>query len=292
MNRAVLFADVAGSTALYEVLGDEAALALVGRCLAEMSACTEAAGGRVVKTIGDAVMAVFPGPDEAAGAAAAMHQRVQALPAPPGVHPALRIGMHFGPVLEQGGDVFGDTVNLAARLGDQATRGQTVVTRETAACLGERFAAGLRPLFSVAVKGKAAELQLAEIEWQAPSDERTLIALPHGTPAAPPPELQLQLGERRWVMGREQRKLGIGRDAGADLVLQGRSASRSHATLERRRERIVLVDHSANGSYVSLDGRAELKIHREELMLAGHGFIGFGDPRAQAPQVLEFRLLP
>ena len=92
MDCAVLFADVAGSTALYEVLGDERAFALVGSCLATMSACTTEVHGRVVKTIGDAVMAVFKSADDAAAAAAEMQFRVDKLGPAVGV----RLGVASG----------------------------------------------------------------------------------------------------------------------------------------------------------------------------------------------------
>ena len=116
MECAVLFADVAGSTALYEVLGDERAFALVENCLQTMSACTTEVHGRVVKTIGDAVMSVFKDADDAAAAAAEMQFRVDKLGPAVGVRLGVRVGFHFGPVVERDNDVFGDTVNLASRL--------------------------------------------------------------------------------------------------------------------------------------------------------------------------------
>ncbi len=137
MDGAVLFADVAGNTALYEMLGDERAFALVEGCLAVMSDCTAQAQGRVEKTIGDAVLSVFP--RAAAAAAVDMQGRVQAHGLAQGVHLGLRIGFHFGPVVARDSDVFGDTVNLASRLCDLASRGQIVTDRETALTLGERF---------------------------------------------------------------------------------------------------------------------------------------------------------
>ena len=64
---------------------------------------------------------------------------------------------------------------------------------------------------------------------------------------------------------------------------------RAHANIERRRGHFFLVDHSANGSYVTLEGKPEMHVHREELTLLGHGWITFGRPRAEALQVVEFR---
>lgn len=290
MECAVLFADVAGSTALYEVLGDERAFALVERCLAAMGDCSAEARGRVVKTIGDAVMAVFPDADAAAGAAIAMQERVDGLGPQEGVRLRLRIGFHVGPVVERDGDVFGDTVNLASRLCDLASKGQIVTDGPTAACLGAAHAPHLRPLFSVPVKGKEAEIALVEIDWQPAGAEKTLIAAPRGG-AAPTAHalLKLRLDDRHVEMGPARRKVTVGRDLETDFPIRDRSASRAHATIERRRERFVLADHSSNGTYVTFDGKPEVKVHHEDLVLDGHGWIAFGQPRSEASQLAEFQ---
>ncbi len=81
----------------------------------------------------------------------------------------------------------------------------------------------------------------------------------------------------------------MGRDLEADFVIRGRSASRAHAMIERRREHFVLADHSANGCFVTFEGRPEMRVHHEELTLVGHGWIAFGQPSAEAAQVAEFR---
>ena len=289
MDCAVVFADVAGSTALYEVLGDERAFTLVDGALAAMAACTATGGGRVVKTIGDAVMAVFGTPDAAAEAAVAMQRRVVALGAAAGVRLLLRIGFQHGPVLvRDDGDVFGDTVNLASRLCDLASSGQVVTSADTARRLGPPLAAALRALYAVPVKGKAQEVELVELGWRESDGEQpTVISLGRAKPAAPA-RLRISFDGREIEMGPDRRKVSIGRDLEADFTVRDRGASRAHATLERRRDHVVLADHSANGTWVSFDGRPELRIHREDVHLVGHGYIAFGQPRAEAAQVAEF----
>src|SRR5438132_753259 len=120
----VLFADVSGSTKLYETAGDAAALTAIGRCIEHMRKAAESTGGRVVKTIGDEIMALFPSPDAAAGAASEMHATIEQLPEVGGAKLGVRVGFHSGPVIQREDDVFGDTVNMAARLGEQAERRQ------------------------------------------------------------------------------------------------------------------------------------------------------------------------
>lgn len=288
MECSVLFADVAGSTALYELLGDERAFALVESCLAAMSTCTAQAGGRVVKTIGDAVMAVFGSAESAASAAMAMQSAVDALGPPAGVKLGVRVGFRHGPVVAHEADVFGDTVNLASRLCDLASRGQIITDRDTTERLPGYYRPGLRPLFTIQVKGKEVPVELIELMWQDAGDERTAIVSSPSSADAAHARLLLQLDERELEMGPQRRKVTLGRDHEADFTLRGTLVSRAHASIERRRDRFVLTDHSANGTWVSFDGRPETRVHHEDITLMGQGCIALGQSRAQAAQVVRF----
>lgn len=289
MDCAVLFADVAGSTALYEVLGDEPAFALITDCLGTMSACTAESRGRVVKTIGDAVMAVFASADDAATAAAEMQLRIDGLSPPGGVRLGVRIGFDYGPVVEREHDVFGDTVNLASRLCDLASKGQIVTDITTARRLPAVLMPSLRRLFSIPVKGKAQEVELVEILWQATNDEMTAIVAAPATSGAGRALLELEFGATRIDIGPQRRKVTIGRDLEADFTINNPTVSRAHAMIERRREHFVLADHSSNGTFVTFEGRPEIQIHHEELTLVGRGWITFGQSRSDALQEAEFR---
>src|SRR5258708_26082590 len=127
----VLFADVSGSTKLYETAGDAAALTAIGRCIERMRKAAESTGGRVVKTIGDEVMVLFPSPDAAAGAASEMHATIEQLPEVGGTRLGVRIGFHSGPGIQRDNDVFRDTVNMAARLREQAVKAPITSSRQT-----------------------------------------------------------------------------------------------------------------------------------------------------------------
>src|SRR5512145_715414 len=166
----VLFADVSGSTSLYETAGDSAALEAISTCLGAARAATEAWGGRVVKTMGDEVMSIFPGPDAAANAAADIQVRIDGLPAIAGKKLGVRIGFHHGPVLQRDDDVFGDTVNLAARLVSQAKKGEIILSTDTAALLGPIFGTMVRELHAITVKGKAEQIGLVELVWKRDAD--------------------------------------------------------------------------------------------------------------------------
>jgi adenylate cyclase len=283
----VLFADVSGSTKLYETAGDAAALAAITQCLAAMRQATEAAGGRVVKTIGDEVMAIFPGPDAAVAAAAEMQAKAEALPEVAGTRIGLRIGFHFGPVLQQDDDVFGDTVNLAARLVAQAQKSEIITTSDTASHLAPVFRSMVRHLHAITVKGKTEEIELAEIIWRSDVNATTFVRnrIKSKTAAR---TIRLRFRNREVVRRRDGDAVVIGRDIGCGLVIDDDMASRQHCTVERRGDKFVLKDHSTNGTYVTLEGDTELLLRREELTLRRHGWIAFGQPRSASAEVVEF----
>lgn len=290
-DRAVLFADVAGSTSLYEILGDKNAFALIEKCLETMGQCTSELHGRVIKTIGDAVMAVFNTADDAAAAAAEMQLRVSKSGKESGAKLGLRIGFHYGPVVDQekDGDVFGDSVNLASRLCDLASRGQIITSGETAQQLSTLFAGNLRKLYAIQVKGREKEVDLIELIWESATEELTAITAPLAKSAGNA-VLVLELGGTRADVGPDRRKVTVGRDHEADFPIRDDRVSRAHAMIEHRRGHFFVVDHSGNGTYVTLEGQPEMHVHREELTLLGHGWISFGRPRAEAQQVVEFRV--
>src|SRR5205823_9910516 len=135
-----------------------------------LSQAAESTGGRVLKTMGDEVMVLFPTPDAAASAASEMHAAVDTLPPVNGTKLGVRIGFHSGPVIQRDNDVFGDTVNLAARLVEQAQKGQIVTSHETVQQLSPGLRAFSRRLYSSTVKGRADRGELCEIEWRPLSD--------------------------------------------------------------------------------------------------------------------------
>ena len=284
---AVLFADIAGSTRLYEVLGDAQAKALIDEALAEMKAVTARHGGRVIKTIGDEVMCVFDGPDRGFVAATDMQLRVDKLPVTGGVKRAIRVGFHAGPVIEESGDVFGDTVNTAARMAGLAQGLQIITSRATVDLLSPALRMGTREIAALAVKGKADDMAVCEVIWQE-SDDLTMTAPSVNMPAAQA-VLILKHAGRELAVNEVKPSVGLGRDAGSDIVIADPKASRNHARIEKRRDKFVLADQSTNGTFVTFAGEAEISLRREELMLRGTGRIVFGHSAAEAGgDVVEF----
>ena len=286
-EAAVLFADVSGSTKLYEIAGDAVAHAAIEKCVNLMRDKTVAAKGRVIKTIGDEVMASFPSADAAADAAIEMQSGIAELPPVGTTKIGIRIGFNFGPIVEREGDIFGDAVNLAARLSHVAAKDQIITARETVMRMSPMLKSATRAITTIQVKGKAEEIQVYELMWQQNEDMTTMAT----TKSIFKPKktlLRLKVQGSDVVLDAERQAVALGRDATADVVIKERMASRAHGKIERRLDKFVLTDHSANGTYVTVEGDREVILRREEFTLRGHGWIAFGQPRASATDVIEF----
>ena len=284
---AVLFADIAGSTSLYEVLGDARAKAMIDEALDAMKDVTARQGGRVVKTIGDEVMCVFDGADRGFVAAADMQSKIEQLPVVNGAKRKIRVGFHAGPVIEENGDVFGDTVNTAARMAGLAKGQQIFTTRATVDMLSAPLRAGTRDIAALSVKGKADAMSVCEVIWQEGGD-LTMTADSINVPQAQT-TLVLLHGTNEIIMNPAKASVALGRDPGSDMVIADPKASRNHARIEKRRDKFFLADQSTNGTFVTFTGESETSLRREEVMLRGSGYIVFGHSAAESKaEVVEF----
>lgn len=283
----VLFADVSGSTKLYETAGDAVAHAAIEKCVNLMRERTVAAKGRVIKTIGDEVMSAFPTADNAADAAIEMQSAIAELPPVGNTQIGIRIGFNHGPVVERDGDVFGDAVNLAARLAGVATKGQIITARDTVMLMAPMLKAATRAITTIQVKGKAQEIQVYELIWQQ-SEDMTTLASQKSVYKPKNAKLRLIVQGAEVILSSERPAVALGRDASADLVVKERMASRAHGKIERRLDKFILTDHSANGTFITVEGDKEIVLRREEFTLRGHGWIAFGQTRATATDVVEF----
>jgi len=270
----VLFADVVGSTRLYDSLGDTVAKQMIDECLAALQGVVLQYGGRVIKTIGDEIMCVLPSADAGCLAATDMHHKIMALPPASQVKRSVRIGFHFGPVIEENNDVFGDTVNVAARMAGLAKGMQIITTAATVARMTHMLQLSTRSIAALSVKGKGDEVSVSEVIWQG-GEELTMSTSSIGfTPAAG--TLQLECNGQSWTLGQGDAAILLGRDPQCAVVIADRNASRQHARIECRRDKFFLVDQSTNGTFVAITQEAEVVLRREEFMLRGTGRIGFG----------------
>jgi class 3 adenylate cyclase len=283
---AILFADICESTKLYESAGDEEAYRLNGLSLETMRDATVAAGGTVIRTQGDGLLATFPTAKAAFDAAGEMQ----------GAHEngrlAIKIGIHFGPTLRgMGGDVYGDAVNMAARISSQSRPGETLLSGDAVATLPSNYQPRLRVLDSQTFKGKTIASNVYIVTPEKADGTETMFGTPMPAMALKPSSaLLLSYGSAQVRIDESHRRVTLGRDRTCDLVVPASFASRVHAVIEVRRGRYVLTDQSSNGTFVS-DGRGEaLFLKRESTDLGAEGTISLGAlPALDTGGVVQFR---
>ncbi len=273
----ILFADIIGSTSLYERLGDTAAQQLIGLTLGKIGAVVASHRGAIVKSIGDELMCSFDSPSDALHASRAIHDTLDQQTDPGGTRLSMRIGMHFGPAIRKDNDLFGDAVNVAARLASLAKGQQTLTTAQTIEALTPADSAHTRRLDFTPVKGKAEALVLHEVIWH--QENLTVLHMNRTSGGGGASErIVLTYREQtRAIRGDGRAAYTLGRDDGCNLQILSTLASRQHGKIEYRLGKFVYVDHSANGTYISLKDIDNLFLHREELPLFGSGVIACGE---------------
>ena len=289
---AILFADVCGSTRIYERHGDAKARRLIGRCIELMTAATVEHGGTLIKTIGDEVMCRFPGAGEAAAAALDMQERVaSAVLTTFGGSLSIHVGFHFGEVVEEGGDVFGDAVNVAARMVNLAKADQVLTTAATVELLSPEQRKGARQIARAEVKGKSEKIDVYELIWQEGESTRMVGRAPWEMPrAAAPGRLLLTQGVREFEVSEAHPSMTVGRGEQNDLVLKGDLVSRLHARIECRNGRFSITDQSTNGTYVADPSGGAHLVRHDSQVLTGTGMIALGhEPQAGQADVIHYR---
>lgn len=272
----ILFVDLVGSTALYDVLGDREAERIVGAALERLSQLAEKAGGTVIKTIGDAVLCTFEVPDHAAGCAPEMHRGLEALSreGDATVELSCRVAFRHGPVICRHADVFGDTVNVTSRLMHLADPRQTLTTRGTLDKLDLSYRERCRLIDRTGFAGKRREHEVYEIVWE----RELLTTLASGTHmrAALDASLVLRHGERRIEVDVLNPRVTLGRVPQNDIRVDHHRTSRWHAVVRCQRGKFLVTDTSSNGTYCAEEGGDPLELHKEDHLLSGRGLLGLG----------------
>ncbi|MEE4299307.1 MAG: FHA domain-containing protein [Pseudomonadales bacterium] len=234
------------------------------------------ADGEVIKQFGNELMCAFPEPGLAVRTAVAVAKLVDGWDYD-GVHVALRAGLHHGPVLEDRGDLFGDTVNIAARLTSIASPGQLITTDEVLSELDDALRGSVRPFDELRMKGSARQRRIHRVLW-APSAETKVHAQASALRLrAATGTLTLRYGARALRIDDGRDEIRLGRDSRCELVVSSDRASRFHAVIDSGRGRFVLRDQSTNGTWVRMQGSPVVTLHREELPLLGEGVVSLGE---------------
>src|SRR5215813_3853102 len=287
----ILFADVVGSTRLYELLGDRRARGVMAICLDCMRRATVQHGGTVIKTMGDEMMATFPSADEALNAASDMQQQISAHTQlkVDGHAVAIRVGCHFGPVVLENRDVFGGAVHTANRMTSQAKAGQIITTAATVDRLSPRWRALMRQIDVAMIKGQGRAVILYEVLWQTEDVTNMVHEVAMRSRGARTLRLRLSFQDREIYLDEQRRNVAIGRAEDNDLVVKGDLISRIHARIEIDRNKVVLIDQSTNGTFVQGKDGEESFVRRDSLQIKGEGMIGLGQlPDGDSPQTIRF----
>ena len=286
-NSTVVFADLTGSTQVYEAIGNARATETITRLIQWIGGVCEAHQGRVVKSLGDGIFAVFPNGDTAVGAALELqrnHQkRLKAWP--PELRMDLQVGIASGEVVEVDGDCYGDAVNLASRLSDLAGRRQIWATDSVVTQLSSQLARH-RNLGPIGIRGKTEMPVVHRIDWQ--EDGADLLTMPAAlVPAERTPDSSFGQIELSWLDVRSMFRaadlpIHLGRVNEAQFVVNDPRVSRLHARIEARQGSCMLIDVSTYGTWVRFHGSSgnsgEVALRRGECVLHGSGEIGLGAP--------------
>ncbi len=276
----ILFADVVGSTHLYEAMGDDGARETVRRCVEIMKEATEQYGGSVIKTMGDEVMSTFPSADDAMNAGSQMQKRITNNDTLAGnsVHVSIRIGCHFGPVMVEDRDIFGAAVHTANRMTSQAKAGQIITTAVTVEQLSGEWRALVRQIDIATVRGQSDEVAVFEVLWQPEEATSMLPAIDMASaPERTKHELHLSFGDTNVVLGDSGvSSATLGRADENDIVIKGKLISRIHARIECKKNRFTLIDESTNGTFVQRADGEEFYVRRDSTELTGTGIVSLG----------------
>jgi|SRR5690554_748459 len=288
---AILFADVSGSSRLFKQLGDNEARAIIARVVAMMMEKTQSHQGSVIKTIGDECMSYFDSAEQAANAAIAMQKTLSETDY--GAALSIRIGFHYGAVIKEQGDVYGEAVNDAAYLVSIAKGSQIITSQATVDALPPALKSACEVFDKVRIKGAQNSEVVYILSWQAQHDSNAtqFVALDADQQLATEEAQLLVLDYQGKTIRIHQQGVpfSIGRDTNCDLTVSFNAASREHCKIDYRRGKFVLDDNSTNGSYVQIEQGAVIYLRREEAPLSGEGLISFSSGIEQAgPHRLRF----
>ncbi len=280
LEVAILFADVVGSTQLYDKFGDSKASETVAHCLEVMKDATHQFDGTVIKTIGDEVMCTFQSADDAMSAATQMQARITAdqeeASEEERIPVSIRIGCHFGPVVQEQNDIFGAAVHTANRMTSQAKAKQIVISGATVDQMGPDWSAQTRQIDIATVRGRIDEVALYELLWQPDEATSMVPTIEWQSKTTNAKKLVLSFRETTVEVTDEKKNVNMGRADDNDLVVKGNLISRIHARVEKRRGKFMLIDQSTNGTFLQSVEGAETFVRRDSTELVGEGVIGLG----------------
>ena len=281
-----MFADVAGSTAMYENMGDDLARERISRALNTLISISRSHNGHLVKTIGDEILVYFNDVDMAVHAARTIQETMEDDRTPETIGVSIRIGMQYGSAILENDDIFGDTVNVAARIASMAKARQILCTQEIAFLVksGE-LSNNMRPYDRLRVKGRNEQLDVYLFTWEQESDITNMATASSFTNPARYEQskiLTLECEGKPYSLTTDTTSYILGRGKDCELIIKGDLISRYHSKIEHRRGKFIITDQSTNGTFVRTSLGQDIFLRREEFTLFGSGYISLGkkvDPK-------------
>lgn len=297
VHTTVVFTDLFGSTTAFEALGNAKATQAVTQVTTWIARIVESHGGRVVKMLGDGVLALFGDNRSAINAVVEMqrtHQeRMTQMPSTNRM--PIRIGVASGDVEIVDGDCYGDAVNVAARLSDLSGPHQIWVNSAALDTADEVDGVRFRMLGPISIRGRAEPCTVYQVEWQEDVASSLMTMQSDHIPLFDSSKTDALGGqiELTWLDIKKTFKsfelpIHIGRVRQVEFVVNDPRVSRTHARIDWRNGSVMLVDVSSYGCWVRFSGGgSDLLLRREECVLHGRGEIALGSSFADlsAPTV-------
>lgn len=289
---AILFADISGSTALYEKLGDQLARQLIARCLSILKGALLKYNGTLIKTIGDEILCTFATAEIALNAACEMQQAVKSDNQNSEYPLYIRIGFNYGDVIYEDGDIFGDSVNVAARVAEITRANQIMTTTAAVNSLPLSVRGKIRKILRTDIRGKQEQQDIFQVMWELEDMASTRIGMStfRKNPQTEGRELTLVYQAQQFVLNEIRNKLTLGRDDTCHIIVRNDFVSRQHADISFRFGNFVLSDRSSNGTYIRT-GDGVVRISREDAKLRDKGTISLGQHFSENPaDLIEYSI--
>ena len=276
LKQAVLYADVSGSTRIFEQYGDELARSDIGSCLELLTEVAEGYDGRLVKTIGDELMLLFNNPLKAAMAATDMQETLQAAGEGDRFQTGalhIKIGWHYGAIEWRGRDPVGEAPVTAQQIIRMAKADEILTSTNSIKALPDEMKNNAHVIDRIKSEVTGEPVEVCIYQWEE-SDDVTQAAgfVDQKSDQA----LILESGTDKFRLDASHPECVIGRGGKCDLIVTGDFVSRLHASISMRHGSFHIKDNSSNGTVIVFNDGHMVRLHREEYMLVDSGRIGIG----------------
>jgi len=284
LKQAVLYADVSGSTHIFEEYGDTLARADISSCLELLSEVAQGYDGRVVKTIGDEVMCLFNNPLKAAMAATDMQESLRAAGEGERFQTGnlhIKIGWHYGEIRWRSGEPIGDAAVTAQQIIQMAKADEILTSSQSINTLPDEMKNNAYRIDRINSDVSGNEIEVCIYQWEESDDVTSAsVAVEDKSNVA----LVLESVTKMYRVDAQRPECIIGRGQDCNLIIQGKFVSRIHASIQLRHGNFHIRDNSSNGTVIQFSDGRMVRIHREEYMLTGSGQIGIGAMPEEEPE--------